>query len=113
MSAPTERRPAGRHAARREVARAHGSEGEPARDCDRREAARVTDARLGSSDRTVAELALLVDAPTVGGPAGRHAARGPEARRAQGSEGQPARDRNCAAAGGGRAVVVLAVLSVA
>src|SRR6266566_1147984 len=111
IRAPTVGGPAGRHAARREVARAHGSEGEPARDRDRREAARVTpwrespipDARLGSSDRTVAELALLVDAPTVGGPGGRHAARGTEARPEPEALGRDGRsDVEAAASGSGQ-----------
>src|SRR5207245_2692735 len=103
--APTIGGPAGRHAARGvEAPPADGSEGEPARDRNRR--------RAGGRG-AVAELAMRVVAPTVGGPAGRHAARGLEAPRAQSSEGEPARDRDRSEAGGGRAVADLAVRIVA
>src|SRR5437870_2440988 len=91
------------------VARAHGGEGEPARDRDRRRTAGCTVALLRSSRRPVAELAEIVDARTVGGPAARHAARVKVAR-AHGGKGEPARNRDRRGAAGGRAVAELAAL---
>src|SRR5437867_534021 len=89
-ASPTVGSAAGRHAARRAEARAHGGKREPARDRDRSEV-------VGEREP--------VNAPAIGGPTSRYAAR-ETAARAYGGEREPARDRDW----GGAARLVRAYL---
>src|SRR5205809_79464 len=65
VNAPAIGGPTSRYAARETAARAYGGEREPARDRDWGGAARLVRAYLRSSVRAIAELAVIIVAPTV------------------------------------------------